>query len=120
MQEYVVKVYKTRTEWYQNGELHREDGPAIEHFDGTKVWCRNGFLHREDGPAIECTSGYKAWYQNGERHREDGPAITYSDGDKSWFLNNRKVTEVDVMGQSQSCENKTVIVDGIKYRLTKV
>ena len=25
-----------------NGELHREDGPAIEWSDGTKVWWVNG------------------------------------------------------------------------------
>ena len=25
-------------EWRSNGELHREDGPAVEQFDGTKVW----------------------------------------------------------------------------------
>jgi len=31
MQEYQVKVYKDRTEWFQNNKLHRLDGPAIEY-----------------------------------------------------------------------------------------
>ena len=31
--------------WYLNNELHREDGPAIEHSDGTKSWWLNEVLH---------------------------------------------------------------------------
>jgi hypothetical protein len=29
-------------EWYENHELHRLDGPAIEHADGSKEWYLNG------------------------------------------------------------------------------
>ena len=29
-------------EWYKNGELHRLDGPAIEHSNGNKEWYING------------------------------------------------------------------------------
>lgn len=57
--------------WYLNGELHREDGPAIEHPDGIRKWYLNGKLHREDGPAIERLDGSKEWYLNGKRHREE-------------------------------------------------
>lgn len=53
---------------------------------GTKRWYLNGNLHREDGPAIEGPSGTKVWYRNGKRHREDGPAVEYADGTKSWYL----------------------------------
>jgi hypothetical protein len=40
---------------YRNadGELHREDGPAIERGDVSRVWYINEEQHREDGPAIE-------------------------------------------------------------------
>jgi hypothetical protein len=38
-------------------------------------WADNGKLHREDGPAIEHITGYQEWWFNGERHRVDGPAI---------------------------------------------
>lgn len=35
--------------------------------DGTKVWrLPNGQLHREDGPAVEYTDGQKAWFLNGQ------------------------------------------------------
>jgi hypothetical protein len=78
-------------EWYLNGDLHREDGPAVEKANGTKEWWLNGNLHREDGPAFERVSGHKLWYLNGKIHREDGPAAEWSNGDKAWWLNNEKV-----------------------------
>ena len=66
MIEYKVKVHFDGTkEWWLNGKLHREDGPAYESYDGTKEWWLNGKLHREDGPAIEYSSGTKVWYLNG-------------------------------------------------------
>ena len=48
--------------WYQNGKLHREDGPAIEYANGDKIWYKNGKYHRTDGPAVEYANGHKAWY----------------------------------------------------------
>jgi hypothetical protein len=75
MIEYTVRVYENGTrEWYLNGKLHREDGPAIEWVNGTCFWCLNGKLHREDGPAVE-----------------------YADGSRYWYLNDKKVTEQEVM-----------------------
>jgi hypothetical protein len=55
--------------WYDDdGEFHREDGPAVEFYDdGDKGWFNHGKLHREDGPAIEFQGGTKAWYLDGER-----------------------------------------------------
>ena len=34
--------------------------------DGSKRYYLNGEMHREDGPAIECLDGYKAYYLNGK------------------------------------------------------
>ena len=84
--------------WHLNGELHRHDGPAVEHSDGTKMWFFRGNLHREDGPAVVRDPNsvhFKrynklgklcSWYLNGELHREDGPAEEYSCGTKKWWL----------------------------------
>jgi hypothetical protein len=36
MEEYIVRVYEDRTEWRQNGQRHRIDGPAVEWADGRK------------------------------------------------------------------------------------
>ncbi len=66
---------------------------------GTKWWWLNGELHREDGPAVERSNGYKSWYLNGELHREDGPAVELANGYKEWWLNGEEVTEEEVMGK---------------------
>lgn len=79
--------------WYKNGQLHREDGPAVECADGTKIWYRNDQVHRENGPAIECINGTKIWYFNGKLHRKDGPAVEHVDGIKSWFINGQEFSE---------------------------
>ena len=49
--------------WYQNGELHREDGPAVIYADGSEAWYQNNKLHRIGGTLA---NGYKEWYQNGD------------------------------------------------------
>ena len=57
--EVTVSDYST-IRWYLNGKLHREDGPAIEFFDGVKLWYINGerlteaeFLARMRAPSCE-------------------------------------------------------------------
>lgn len=72
-----------------NGKPHREDGPAVVHYNplwirGTKEVCYywHGLRHRKDGPAIIDYNGtgtlYRTVYYNYDKlHREDGPAVTY-------------------------------------------
>ena len=60
---------------YANGQLHREDGPAVEWADVTKMWFLNGKLHRDGAPAVELADGGQEWYRHGKLHREDGPAM---------------------------------------------
>jgi hypothetical protein len=119
MIEYTVKVFEDYTEWYLDGKLHREDGPAIEWKNGTKEWYRNGRQHREDGPAFESASGkYKGWWINGQRHREDGPAIKCTDGYKEWRINGIEYTEQEFLAKTKKpCSGKIVEIDGIKYKL---
>jgi hypothetical protein len=76
-------------EFYQNGLLHRLDGPSIEHPNGAQFWYQNGKLHRLNGPAKEKFDGQKEWYQNGQLHRLDGPAIEKPNGDQYWYLNDQ-------------------------------
>lgn len=47
MNPLIDKEYGTKRRFNKNGELHREDGPAIEWCDGTKKWCINGKYHRK-------------------------------------------------------------------------
>jgi hypothetical protein len=88
------KEYPDRIEYLNdNGDYHREDGPAIEWTEGSKCWCINGLKHREDGPAVISSDGDTWWYINGKLHREDGPAGEWIDGYKEWYLNGIDYTE---------------------------
>ncbi len=105
MIEYKVKVYEDGSkEWFLNGQLHREDGPAIERADGDKFWWLNGQRHREDGPAVENADGSKKWYLNDKLHREDGAAIELASGTKSWWLNGKKLTEQEFNNKTKTKE----------------
>ena len=91
---------------------------------GTKRWYLNDKLHREDGPAIEYYDGSKCWYLNDKRHRTDGPAIEYADGRKRWFLNDKEYTEANWRKRVQkkvksSCIGKAIEIDGVKYKLVE-
>jgi hypothetical protein len=100
MQEYTVKVYDDRTEWFQNGKRHRLDGPAIE-----------------------LANGHKEWWQNNERHRLGGPAVEFADGIKSWYIEGIGYTEEEFSQKTypkQSCDGKIVKIEGVKYQLKKV
>lgn len=88
MLTFVLSKSGTR-EWFNDGKLHRDDGPAIECADGTKMWFVDGKCHRDDGPAIERVDGTKMWYIDGQCHRVDGPVIERVDGTKKWFFNGK-------------------------------
>ena len=66
-------------EYWREGLLHREDGPAISskrlNIDYEEYW-RQGRLHREDGPAVLHRLVREEWFENNQRHRLDGPAIS--------------------------------------------
>ena len=88
---------------------------------GSKFLYQEGNRHREDGPAIEYANGSKLWYFEGKLHREDGPAIEYDDGYKAWFLKGKEYTEEEHLKKTKgnTCEGKVIEVDGVKYKLMK-
>lgn len=51
-------------------------------------------LHKDDGPAVEHADGGKEWYQNGQRHRLDGPAIIWSSGHNDWYINDININNL--------------------------
>ena len=76
--EQFIRIDKKGTKRYYSDRkmttLHREDGPAVEWFEGSKYWYIDGKLHREDGPACEWADERRRsneWYINGKRHREE-------------------------------------------------
>jgi len=52
-------------------DLHREDGPALEFSNGTNYWYQDGEAHRIDGPAVE-SKGDMYWYIEGEVYLKEG------------------------------------------------
>jgi hypothetical protein len=63
--------------------------------DGRKDWYdKDGKCHRDDGPAVELANGTKVWYAHGKLHRDDGPAIEYANGDKAWYVHAKFIAEV--------------------------
>ncbi len=47
----------------------------VEYSDGSKEWYKDGKLHREDGPACEYTNGIKEYWINGEIQKVEWPEI---------------------------------------------
>ena len=52
---------------YVDGCLHNDTGPAVITDHGTKRWYKYNLSHREDGPAIEWYDGDHEWWYNGVR-----------------------------------------------------
>jgi hypothetical protein len=52
------------------GNFHRLNGPAFVHKNGDCSWYRHGQLHRDDGPAVEWPSdGTEEWYKDGKPYK---------------------------------------------------
>ena len=62
----VDKIWKNEKERY-----HREDGPAVEYFNGIRKWFKNEKLHREDGPAFINTHGICFYYLNDIKYSKE-------------------------------------------------
>lgn len=110
----ILKLKNGDIEYYLNGQLHREDGPATTRANGEQYWYLNGQLHREDGPAVINSvtsnkyylngrnvseyevakidpSGSKVWRNSkGLLHRSNGPAIICPNGTKYYYQNGQR------------------------------
>jgi hypothetical protein len=101
-QEYHVKVGPDRTEWSQNGKLHREGGPALEYVCGDKFWYRMDLLHRVDGPAIEQGNNITYYYLDGIRLTKEEHAARVNSPSTP---------------NTPSLHGKVVVIDGREYTL---
>ncbi len=89
---------------------------------GNKVWKnKEGQLDREDGPAIEGKFRDFWWYINGELHRVDGAALEWHDGYKEWHINGVKLTEEEFYAHPDCTAWPRMKVDecGTKYWTNK-
>ncbi len=103
-------------EYYLNGVLHREDGPAREMANGDKSYWINGKCHRDgDLPSIICSNGEKYYSINGLLHREGNmPAIDYPNGDKSYW-NHGKLHRTDGPAFESNNQNQEFWINGIEF-----
>ena len=92
MKNSIVDELGTKKYYNFKGQLHRTNEPAIEYRSGAKFWYQNDQLHRLDGSAIEYSHS-KYWYQYGLLNREDGPAVECSDGYKEYWVDGKNLTE---------------------------
>ena len=108
--KYRVEVDDVGTRRYYNsaGDLHRDEGPAVEYVDKSKQWFQDGLCHREDGPAFITARGTRKWAINVRLHRTDGPAIERADGTKEWHLNGEELTEDEFLATTQPAIELTV------------
>lgn len=112
----VQKVYILNSYfWYQNGMLHRDDGPAVECFGGGRHWYRDGKKHRIGGPAVELSDGTKEWWLDGKHHRADGPAVEWASGTKTWCVDG-KLHRTDGPAIETADGGKQWWVDGKQHR----
>lgn len=80
-----------RLSWYQHGRLHRVDGPAVEIYEWEEQWWLDGKRHRLDGPAVCNNDGVVEWWRDGFKHRVDGPAVQLlTAGLTEWWLNGKR------------------------------
>ena len=61
------------------GQLHRENGPAVECMNGDKIYCVNGKLHRDDGPAVDTRYQQEYWINGKQVTMADMPNLTLED-----------------------------------------
>lgn len=78
-------------QYHNDGVLSRVDGPAVIWPTGRKEWWFNGQLHCETGPAIEDPALGQVWYKNGKRHRDNGPAVVMKSGRKEWWVDGVRI-----------------------------
>ena len=76
----------------KNSKLTSQYYPGVFETD-VRYWMINGEVHREDGPAIERPDGTKGWVIKNKPHRLDGPAEEWPDGTMRYFINGREFTK---------------------------
>lgn len=70
---------------------------VIDKFGTKRYYNNEGQLHREFGPARIYANGDKAWYLNNKYHRTDGPACEWTDGTNMWYINDKRFTEEEFL-----------------------
>jgi len=57
-------------EYWENNQLHRIGGPALDQADGEKYWFYRGKQSCLTGPAYTNSNGWSFWYIDGVEYSE--------------------------------------------------
>ena len=84
-----IRIDEEGNRFYYNesGELHNDEGPAIEYKNGDVVYYINGKRNCYDGPAvIKSNNGGFAYYKNDKLDRDNGPALINNSVKEPWCV----------------------------------
>jgi len=106
-------------EFYRNGILHRDDGPARILPNGIEEWYKDGRRHRIDGPAWTRKKPLREeWYLNGLLHRLNGPAVITPDR-VFWYINGQcRTKEVNKWLKARKYTWPLTIEQVVEFQLT--
>jgi hypothetical protein len=82
---------------------------------GDKYWRLNGQIHREDGPAVIWDNGTEEWAIKGKNHRIDGPAIEWANGTISWYLNGKELSFDEWLDETPDMSTEDKVMFKLKY-----
>ena len=63
----IIEIDGDRFYLNEEGQLDREDGPAIEYLSGDRYWFSGGKIHKDDGPAFISSTGVREYWIRGKR-----------------------------------------------------
>jgi hypothetical protein len=99
----------TENEWHALSNKERNLFTGIVKWNnGSVSYFENGNLHRLDGPAVTNTQGYKSWHFKGKRHNLNCPARIYSDGYAEYWIYGKPTTKVAVDFLRDICKLKNI------------
>lgn len=71
--------------------------------------------HREDGPAIEWYDGQKVWMIDGKNHRTDGPALIDNEGHGRWYIDDKPINSYAELQSTTGCSDADIVLFKLKY-----
>lgn len=96
---------------YVNAEnkYHRIHGPAyISKIYQVEEWYKNGILHRDDGPAITAKTD-EFWYYEGKLHRIGGPAVVARGSPRQYWIHGQKLSPKEYKKEMERRKRKGLI-----------
>jgi hypothetical protein len=89
--------------------------PVIDKIGNQYWYNEDGQYHRENGPAKFFVSGSQVWYIDGRRHRDDGPAFIDENGYQEWHVNDRRYFDNKTFQETAGISDEDMVAIVLKY-----